>query len=526
MKTAKKLDELRAKIRAESGKDTMFAGLAKSYQSWVTQMERKIELTGLDEAEKKARLAALQIQDLKVQFAAYIEKNPEAAEEIKRLVKELTRKTKAFEDQNKKMEEQARVAEAVDQISKNLIREADEAAAAYKEWKEEMEFKTAVAGMTEANKKAAEHEKLVEQILIRYAASKEVTEEAVRKLISDWERANEAARRHEEQVERNEEAYREYQDSVARAAETFQQIATDVFIKIFDGSKNIFEGILDLFKRLLASMLAEALTANIFIPVYTQVFPFSGGAGGQPSSVSQYGLTAGIPYLNNVTEFLSSPITPYTYSTTQGAMGSPTMTPGFFGNATWGGAAGSGIAGYGIGSMFGGYGGIGGALGGIGGYLGGAALGASIGGIFGTIGGPVGMLLGAILGGLLGSLFGSSDEPPNIEVKPDPDSAYGLDIDRHDTDFSRQDISTIKKGVTEFFTDFEDIMITTWDDLLTGAEGVFDEKIWSDTVEGATAEIIAKIRGAKRRDHVRAGFGVRAVRAKRGGRIWQAGNRR
>jgi hypothetical protein len=230
--------------------------------------------------------------------------------------------------------------------------------------------------------------------------------DAEKKAIEDRKRAEEKARR-------------EYEREWKRVYDDMHMFAADTFYDIFDGQLNSFEDfadqMLNIFKRMLANMAAEAAMTNIFKPMMNQMagsalgnmFGLPSVSGGGTTMFPSFGGMSNLPGMG----WLGATI-PGT-ATYQG----PGMGAALSGGATWGSALGAGALGslgYStLGSAIGlptsGYSGITSGLGAAGMSAYGGSL-ASMTGI-GVLGGPIGIAAGALLGGLAGSLFGSNDNP-------------------------------------------------------------------------------------------------------------------
>ena len=190
----------------------------------------------------------------------------------------------------------------------------------------------------------------------------------------------------------------------------------DTFLGRF---KEGLDGLLDYFKRFLARMVAVALARPIVVPVQAVVAGVGQGMlGGRAGAASAGGFNLG-GIGTGITNFLNTPV---------------------LGLGSLGGILGSGLMGFGIGSLFGGgtTGQIGGAIGGIIGHsaftsgllgglwsgiasaatsIGGGAFGAMIGNIVPVIGTIAGGLLGSLIGGLFGKKI---DKTPRMQIAYSP----------------------------------------------------------------------------------------------------------
>ena len=218
-------------------------------------------------------------------------------------------------------------------------------------------------------------------------------------------------------------------DEITEAEERFRSVAdsiegefSDAFYNIFDDGLNAFDdlagGILDIFKRTLADMAAQAIRNQIVIPITQQIV---GGAGGILSNVTGMfgGSGGGMPFGVRPSAFGANTIG----QTIQGA-GNILFTPGVSSTAPISGAqanamgaaapasmGGTSINPVGNAAQFGNLAYMGAGLGGqfVGQEIGGQ-MGGTLGGAGATIGmamgGPLGAVAGSVIGGLAGGALG------------------------------------------------------------------------------------------------------------------------
>lgn len=173
-------------------------------------------------------------------------------------------------------------------------------------------------------------------------------------------------------------AMREQQAIVDTALKDEQRAFADFFDNIFTKGtasfRNLFGNIRDLFFKMVADIAAADLVKKISAPLTAVI----GGMLGTPSTANAMGFMPGqIPLSTNV-------------HSTAATVGAGAMIAG---------------AGFGVGSMFGGFAQSHG-LGEVGAGLGGAAGGAAIGAGIGALGGPIGVVAGAFIGGVAGAVGG------------------------------------------------------------------------------------------------------------------------
>jgi hypothetical protein len=252
---------------------------------------------------------------------------------------------------------------------------------------------------------------------------------------------NEEEQARQEKIRKEKEASEKIKKEWERVYDDMHKFAADTFYDIFDGQLDSFEDftdqMLNIFKRMLANMAAEAAMTNIFKPMMNQMagstlgnmlgLPSLAGGGGTTMFPSFGGMSnlpgmgwlgATIPGSTNLAMTTAGASQGMLYP---GAISGP--APAGFGGVTWGSALGAGALGslgYStLGSAIGlptsGYSGITSGLGAAGMSAYGGSL-ASLTGI-GALGGPIGIGLGALAGGLLGGLFGGSDPTPTIQLK-------------------------------------------------------------------------------------------------------------
>jgi ribosomal protein L18 len=188
---------------------------------------------------------------------------------------------------------------------------------------------------------------------------------------------------------------------------------------------------LNIFKRMLANMAAEAAMTNIFKPMMNQMagsalgnmFGLPSVSGGGTTMFPSFSGMSNLPGMGwlgatipGSTAIIGSELG-WGAAAAQdiGVMASPGVT---WGSALGAGALGSlgySTLGSAIGLPTSGYSGITSGLG----AAGMSAYGGSLAGLtgIGALGGPIGIGIGALAGGLLGGLFGGSDPTPTIQLK-------------------------------------------------------------------------------------------------------------
>ena len=325
-------------------------------------------------------------------------------------------------------------------------------------------------------------------------------------------------------------------DSWGRLADNLQSNLSDVFFNVLDGADNVFEGILNSWKRLIANMLAEAMTlqvknwlkpqtgtgqpeagsGGIFKGAFANL-PwigswFGGGtSGAAPADTSYYG--GPDPLLGGPDPLLGgpdkSPAKVSSFNSTPYLMGGSvlsSMIPASAGGG-FGGWLQGGMSGASMGSMAGPWGALaGGVIGSTyGGYQSGffqSTLGKEImwnSILEGTPFGPSGTI--ASLLGLPG-LGPEETEAPNIWNKVGGgDWQLGRAAEQGGIDLPLGILRGIKSATSQFFKDFGDIIQTEFETILEEPWEFKTQSVetWSDAVNETLANFLWIIGSTVRR---------------------------
>ncbi len=263
------------------------------------------------------------------------------------------------------------------------------------------------------------------QALDRLLQKKQQQEAAIEKIGAVQRKAQEASDRYAESL------FKPYET----AMENIQNVVTDTFEGLFDGSIDSAGDAADAIKKIFFRMAAETATLRLLGPQGLSGIiggagslvgsgNFVNGAGGGIGSIND--LISGFSGFSNFGGSLSGTLAGNFVDNIGASLGLsnanfvgpmlPGQSAGLSGGFT-GGAALAGFAGnFGADLLFGNRG-IGSSIGGGLGGVAGTAIGSNLGTLLGFAGGPAGALLGAFGGNLLGGLFGGK--------KPSDKTQYG-----------------------------------------------------------------------------------------------------
>ena len=131
----------------------------------------------------------------------------------------------------------------------------------------------------------------------------------------------------------------EMSESWNNLAQNIQSSLTNVFMDLIDGTADFGQTIVNMFKNIAAQIAAAFVTQKIAMPLMS-MFGLSGTGSGS-GGISLGGFNVSNMFSGG---FWDNPVTPPSYNTTQGAMGSPTMQEGWLGNLSWGDLISGGMA--------------------------------------------------------------------------------------------------------------------------------------------------------------------------------------